>query len=133
MSYSKKVFSVKDFELVLTEREKKIFDTEICSIRISGGFGIVDHGSNDEFYHSFSSSIEVVDSEKTVRGQLFGHADPIDNIFETVAVFTDPFSGQRVVDERFNAMINDGDDSIDFGSFFLINLFMRIDGGLKNA
>ena len=106
--YSKKVFSVKDFELVLTESEKKFFDTGIRSIKISNGFGIVDQGSNDEFYLSFSSNIEVVDSEKTVKGQLFGQVDPIDNIFEMVAVFNDPFSGQRVVDERFNAMLNDG-------------------------
>ena len=67
MSYYKKVFSVKDFELVLTESEKKFFDTVIRSIKISNGFGIVDQGSNDEFYLSFSSNIEVVDSEKTVN------------------------------------------------------------------
>ena len=121
MSYSKKVFSVKDFELVLVEREKKFFDTGIRSIKISNSFGIVDQGSNDEFYLSFSSNIEVVDSEKIVKGQLFGQVDPIDNIFEMVAVFTDPFSGQRVVDERFNAMINDGDEFYRFWDIFSTN------------
>ena len=121
MSYSKKVFLVKDFELTLIEREKKFFDTGIHSIKISSGFGIVDQGSNDEFYHSFSSGIEVIDSEKTVKGQLFGQADPIDNIFEMVAVFTDPFSGQRVVDERFNVMINDGDEFYRFWELFSNN------------
>ena len=121
MSYSKKVFSVKDFELVLTESEKKFFDTGIRSIKISNGFGIVDQGSNDEFYLSFSSNIEVVDSEKTVNGQLFGQVNPIDNIFEMVAVFTDPFSGQRVVDERFNEMINDGDEFYRFWELFSNN------------
>lgn len=121
MSYSKKVFLVKDFELALIEREKKFFDTGIRSIKISNGFGIVDSDLNDEFYLSFSSSIEVVDSEKTVKGQLFGQVDPIDNIFEMVAVFNDPFSGQRVVDERFNAMLNDGDEFYRFWELFSNN------------